>query len=299
MDKDKIAKFIKEQRNKKGITQSELADKLFITEKAISRWETARGTPDISLLLPLAKELDVSVSDILNGEKSNTTNENINDLIEYIELNKKGKYNFPFKISIICYIISILIFLIYLKLDYNSHIELNYFVRLLFIIISSLFVIIGNYIFSNNYIDKIDDKNKIKRISNIIIFIYYSILLFNMVFFARFSSYRSYNLVPFKSIVDIISNGSLYEIIINIFGNMFVFMPIEYFIIELFKVNRLSINITISFSLLLIIELLQYIFKLGVFDIDDIILCLIGMLSFYIFYKKIMIKLGGKYEIKN
>ena len=57
MDLNKISNFIKLKRKELGITQEELANKLFITEKAISRWETGRGTPDISLLIPLAKEL--------------------------------------------------------------------------------------------------------------------------------------------------------------------------------------------------------------------------------------------------
>ena len=70
MDLNKISNFIKTKRKKLGITQDELAEKLFVTEKAISRWETGRGTPDISLLLPLSKELNVEVSELLNGEEN-------------------------------------------------------------------------------------------------------------------------------------------------------------------------------------------------------------------------------------
>ena len=62
MDLNKISNFIKQKRKELGITQDELAEKLFVTEKAISRWETGRGTPDISLLLPLSKELNIEVS---------------------------------------------------------------------------------------------------------------------------------------------------------------------------------------------------------------------------------------------
>ena len=61
MDLEKIALLIKSKRNEKNLTQQELADKIGVTEKAISRWETKRGTPDISLLIPLARELDISV----------------------------------------------------------------------------------------------------------------------------------------------------------------------------------------------------------------------------------------------
>lgn len=55
MNLNKISNFIKTKRKELGLTQEELAQKLFVTEKAISRWETGRGTPDISLLIPLSK----------------------------------------------------------------------------------------------------------------------------------------------------------------------------------------------------------------------------------------------------
>ena len=65
MNIDKISKLIKSKRKEKGLTQEELAIKLNVTEKAISRWETGRGTPDISLLIPLSKELNVSVAVVI------------------------------------------------------------------------------------------------------------------------------------------------------------------------------------------------------------------------------------------
>ena len=70
MELNKISNFIKKKRKELGITQEELAEKLFVTEKAISRWETGRGTPDISLLIPLSKELKIDVSELLNGEEN-------------------------------------------------------------------------------------------------------------------------------------------------------------------------------------------------------------------------------------
>ena len=286
MDLNKISNFIKAKRKELGITQSELAEKLFVTEKAISRWETGRGTPDVSLLLPLSKELHVDISELLNGEDKNK-NKNKNDLkklIEYHEITKANKYNFQFKLTIFFYILSLLVFLLYLRFEYNSNLEVNYFIRLLIVTIASIFVIIGNKIYSNYYAEKIDEKKKTVRFSYIIVFIYYMILLFNMVIFARYNSINSYNLVPFKSIIDIFKNGTLYEVIINILGNLLVFMPLEYFLIELFRVKKFSINFLISFGIILLIELLQYIFRIGVFDIDDLLLCTFGMMLFYIIY---------------
>ena len=287
MDLNKISNFIKLKRKELGITQEELANKLFITEKAISRWETGRGTPDISLLIPLAKELKIDVSELLNGEEKRNNKNDVEQIIEYNELIKNNKYNFQFKLTIFFYGLSIFTFLLYLRFEYNPNIEVNYFIRLLIIVISSIFIIIGNKIYSNNYVEKLKDKKKAEKLSNIIVFIYYIILIFNMVIFARYSNINSYNLIPFKSIINILKTGTMYSIIINIFGNLFVFMPLDYFLIELFNVKKISINFILSFGVILLIELFQYIFKVGVFDIDDLIIRTLGMMFFYIIYNKI------------
>lgn len=59
---------IKELREAAGLTQWELAERIGVSDKAISKWETARGLPDISLLQPLAAALGISVSELLSGE---------------------------------------------------------------------------------------------------------------------------------------------------------------------------------------------------------------------------------------
>ena len=60
-------KTIKELRIRKGLTQLELASKICVTDKAISKWETGKGLPDITLLESLAKALGVSVIELMNG----------------------------------------------------------------------------------------------------------------------------------------------------------------------------------------------------------------------------------------
>jgi glycopeptide antibiotics resistance protein/transcriptional regulator with XRE-family HTH domain len=287
MDLNKISNFIKSKRKELGITQDELAEKIFVTEKAISRWETGRGTPDISLLLPLSKALNIDVSELLNGEEKKKSKNDIEQLIEYNEITKSNKFNFQFKLVILFYVLSILSFLIYLRFEYDPSIELNYFIRLIIIVIASIFVIVGNKIYGNNCVEKIEDKNKVSKLSQSIVFVYYVILLFNMVIFARYNNINTYNLIPFKSIIDIINSENIYLIIINIFGNLLVFMPLEYFIIELFKVKKIQINFILSFTIILLIELFQFIFKVGVLDIDDLILCTFGMMIFYLIYRKL------------
>ena len=68
MDQEKIGKFIAECRRKQKLTQVELAEKLHITDRAISKWETGRGMPDSSLMLDLCSILEISVNDLLSGE---------------------------------------------------------------------------------------------------------------------------------------------------------------------------------------------------------------------------------------
>ena len=203
MNLNKISSFIRLKRKELGITQEELAQRLFVTEKAISRWETGRGTPDISLLIPLSKELNVDVSELLNGEESVKVNDGVEQLIEYNEIVRSSKYSFRFKLIIFFYILSIFSFLFYLRLEYDPSIEVNYFIRLIIIVIASLFVVIGNKVYSDNFIERIEDKKKVLRFSNVIVFVYYILFLFNMVVFARYGSVDSYNLIPFKSIIDI------------------------------------------------------------------------------------------------
>lgn len=69
MNQEKIGKFIRELRKEKGITQQELAKKLGVTNKAISKWENGRCLMDISSLKPLSELLDISVLELLSGEK--------------------------------------------------------------------------------------------------------------------------------------------------------------------------------------------------------------------------------------
>ena len=70
MDAEKTGSFIAGLRGELGITQRELADKIGVTDKAVSKWERGRGFPDIAILEILAKELNVSVTELMNGERS-------------------------------------------------------------------------------------------------------------------------------------------------------------------------------------------------------------------------------------
>ena len=68
MDQIKIGKFIAECRKKNNLTQMQLAEKLNITDRAISKWENGKAMPDSSLMLDLCNELKISVNELLSGE---------------------------------------------------------------------------------------------------------------------------------------------------------------------------------------------------------------------------------------
>lgn len=69
LDKANFSAFLIEQRKLKGYTQKQLAEKLFVSDKAVSKWERSLSMPDISLLIPLAEVLEVSVTELLEGRK--------------------------------------------------------------------------------------------------------------------------------------------------------------------------------------------------------------------------------------
>ena len=69
---------IRKLRENKKLTQEELAQQLFVSAKAVSKWETGRGYPDVTLLEPLAKALDISVLELLSGENVQNRNRSAN-----------------------------------------------------------------------------------------------------------------------------------------------------------------------------------------------------------------------------
>lgn len=69
---------VKQLREARGLTQAELAEKIGVSSKTVSKWETAKGLPDISLLQPLAQALGISVIELMNGEHITNKNTSAN-----------------------------------------------------------------------------------------------------------------------------------------------------------------------------------------------------------------------------
>ena len=88
MDQIKIGKFIAECRKKNHLTQKQLAEKLNITDRAISKWENGKAMPDSSIMLDLCGELKISVNELLSGEvlEMNNYNEQVEkNLLEMVK----------------------------------------------------------------------------------------------------------------------------------------------------------------------------------------------------------------------
>lgn len=95
MDQIKIGRFIADCRKNKKLTQAQLAEKLGITDKAISKWERGISMPDTSIMLPLCDILSISVNELLSGEEismENTSNKNEQLLLDMAkEMERKNK----------------------------------------------------------------------------------------------------------------------------------------------------------------------------------------------------------------
>ena len=96
MDNQKFGEFILSLRKEKGWTQLELAEKLNVTDKAVSKWERGVGFPDIKMIEPLAEVLDVSILEIMRSEKmseqpipAENATEAINNVIDVVNFQRK------------------------------------------------------------------------------------------------------------------------------------------------------------------------------------------------------------------
>lgn len=128
MDNNKIGKFIALKRKEKNLTQQELGEKLFVTDKAVSKWERGLSLPDITLLNKLANVLDTDIYDILQIEKKENSSVNVEEILEKEKF--KIKKQMMKRILIIVIPIFIIICIILFKLipfGYNvEHVRYNH-----------------------------------------------------------------------------------------------------------------------------------------------------------------------------
>ena len=109
MDQIRIGKFIAAARKAHGMTQKQLAERLLISDKTVSKWERGKGLPEVGLMLPLCEALQITVNDLLSGEKISENNyqkkaeENMMSLMQENQENKKH-----LALSVICGVITVI-----------------------------------------------------------------------------------------------------------------------------------------------------------------------------------------------
>lgn len=143
MDQIKIGKFIAERRKANNLTQAQLAEKLNITDRAVSKWETGRSLPDSSIMLELCRELGISVNDLLCGEV--VTMENYNEKSEknLLEM-KKQKEEADKKLLSLEIVIGVLSIIILLGFTLiASFVDMEAWLRIVLIVFGFVVALIG------------------------------------------------------------------------------------------------------------------------------------------------------------
>lgn len=133
MNQEKIGAFIAQQRKINHLTQQELANQLHITDKAVSKWETGRNLPDLTLLLSISEVLQINVIELLHGEKMPPQEElkpenSMEEVITYSTKEKRRKtkqLNLLFAFGIIFVLLSVINLQLHLISEFipNHHIE--------------------------------------------------------------------------------------------------------------------------------------------------------------------------------
>lgn len=142
MDQIAIGKFIKELRKEKELTQAELAAKLCVSDKTVSKWETGNGLPEVGLMLPLCEALGISVNELLSGKRLDErqyhekAEENIMSLMKEKE---EAKRKLVLEVVVIFITLLASCTLIYL----SGLLELETWLRILLIVISVVVMVGG------------------------------------------------------------------------------------------------------------------------------------------------------------
>ena len=143
MDQVKIGKFIAECRKKNNLTQMQLAEKLNVTDRAVSKWENGKAMPDSSIMLDLCCVLKINVNDLLNGEV--VTMENYSEKLEQSLLEMvKQKEEADKRLLSLEIFIGVLVSAILLSLVFvASYVQMEDWLRVLLIVIGFIPFIIG------------------------------------------------------------------------------------------------------------------------------------------------------------
>ena len=143
MDQIKIGKFIAERRKKERLTQMQLAEKLNITDRAVSKWETGKAMPDSSIMLELCDILEITVNDLLCGEVVTVDNYNKEmekNLLEMVKQKEEADKRLLFLeivIGVLCVAVMLTLCMI------AAYVQIEEWLRILLIVIGLLPILIA------------------------------------------------------------------------------------------------------------------------------------------------------------
>ena len=293
MDYEKIGKFILLLRKEQWLTQSQLAEKLNVTNKAISKWERDLGAPDISLLRNLSNILKVSINEILMGEKLESITKEQSDeiIVESILLYQEKEIKKTVSISLIIFMFTF--FVASLVIFNVSMILTRFYLYVVFSILGCLFI---SLLFSI----KLLNSKQTKKILILIACIIYTVSLISYTLYSgisynlnniKFNGFN-FNLIPFKTILTsfklVITQVQPPTLLFDyVIIDLFLFVPYSLFVPYLFDKKFNLKKFLFTFLLITILkEFLQLITGYGIFNIDDIILNLLGIIIMFYFFKK-------------
>ena len=143
MDQSKIGQFLKSLRKEKGITQSELAEKLYITDRGISKWENGNCMPDVGTIPELCKILNITINDLFSGEVVNMRDnekkleENLMEMARLKEEADKRLLNLELVIGFIA------VFILLGAIAIVNYIEMEEWVKLVMILPSAIVFLVA------------------------------------------------------------------------------------------------------------------------------------------------------------
>ena len=143
MDMIKIGKFISACRKEAGLTQLQLAEKLNVTDRAVSKWETGKAMPDSSIMLKLGEILNISVNELLNGEKVTVAEykeKYEQNLIEIVK-QKQEADKMLLKIEVVIGVLSVLFLLVGAVLA--SYLKIEEYKRIIIVLVALAICLVG------------------------------------------------------------------------------------------------------------------------------------------------------------
>ncbi len=165
MNQEKIGKFISKCRKNKNLTQQELAEKLGVSDRTVGNWENGRNMPDLSLFKTLCDELDISINDLMSGEriKKEQYQEKLEENIVNLTVGNKKIFNKKLKIfsSLLAFLLIIFIAIVYI---YNFYeLDVRYDGRLMKCSFNDnvlTYKIIGNSVLNTKYVERMINGEK-------------------------------------------------------------------------------------------------------------------------------------------